>query len=220
MSLYILDTQGVQLYIEVLDADSSPATAPDELVDILMIDLNQTTLGAVPQRQNYTGVFNFVTMDLSVATLCAGNFQPPDCIQCNPGFTGANCEVNINECAGVNCSGNGVCVDGINSFSCNCTQGFAGQLCNVLDGNDCLPNPCGANGQCVDGINSFSCECSEGFTGRLCDVLADFLNDCSSNPCGLNGQCVDGLSNYTCLCSPGYSGPQCTQGMLYYKIII
>ena len=32
--------QGVQLYIEILDADLSPATAPDELVDIMLIDLN------------------------------------------------------------------------------------------------------------------------------------------------------------------------------------
>ena len=205
--------QGVQLYIEILDADLSPATAPDELVDIVLIDLDQTSLGAIPQRQNYTGVFNFVTMDLSVTTLCAGNRQPPDYIQCVPGFTGRNCNGNVNKCTGVNCSGNGVCINGINSFSCDYNAGFAGHLYDIVDGNDCLPNPCGINGQCVDGINSFSCDCSSGFSGRLCNVVVDFLDDCSSSPCGLNGHCMDGLDNYTCLCSPGYSGPHCTQGI-------
>ena len=134
----------------------------------MLIDLNQATFGAAPQRQNYTGVFNFVTMDLSVAALCAGNRQPPDCIQCIPGFTGRSCNVNINDCAGVNCSGNGVCVDGINSFSCNCDFGFAGRLCNIADDNDCLPNPCGLNGQCVDGLNNYTCQCSPGYSGPQC----------------------------------------------------
>lgn len=107
----------------------SPATAPDEIVDIILIDLSRETIGEAPQRRTYSGVFSFVTMDVAVSVRCAGNFQEPDCIQCDLGFTGADCEVNINECAGVNCSGNGVCVDGINSFTCDCDAGFRGTLC-------------------------------------------------------------------------------------------
>ena len=39
---------------------------------------------------------------------------------CDPGFTGELCQTNIDDCVGVTCSGNGVCVDGVNSFTCQC----------------------------------------------------------------------------------------------------
>ena len=55
------------------------------------------------------GMFGFVTiMDLSITVLCAENFEGPDCTECVPGFIGTDCQVD--DCIGVNCSGNGVCV--------------------------------------------------------------------------------------------------------------
>ena len=50
---------------------------------------------------------------------------------CDPDFTGMECEVNIDDCVGVNCSGNGQCVDEINSFSCNCNDSYTGPLCDT-----------------------------------------------------------------------------------------
>ena len=118
----------------MIDADFTPRSAPNELVDVILIDLGPSAIIAdsPSMRRNYTGVFHFVTMDLSVSPLCASNRQPPDCTQCVPGFTGDNCDVSINidDCAGVNCSGNGVCIDGIDSFTCLCDPGFTGRLCN------------------------------------------------------------------------------------------
>ena len=38
---------------------------------------------------------------------------------CNAGYSGTDCETNINECAGQSCSNHGSCVDGINKYSCN-----------------------------------------------------------------------------------------------------
>jgi hypothetical protein len=88
---------------------------------------------------------------------------------CDLGFIGGRCQTNIDDCAGVNCSGNGLCVDGINSFSCDCSAGFEGQLCNLqrLTSNNCSSsvNPCdGPNGPCEDGPNSinYTCQCSPG----------------------------------------------------------
>ena len=52
---------------------------------------------------------------------------------CDPGFTGAECEDNINECIdpGVNCSDNGQCVDEFGSYSCNCSAGYNGTDCEI-----------------------------------------------------------------------------------------
>ena len=50
---------------------------------------------------------------------------------CEPGYTGTDCETNIDDCVNRNCSGNGVCVDGVNSFSCECVSGFTGEMCNT-----------------------------------------------------------------------------------------
>lgn len=92
---------------------------------------------------------------------------------CDPGFTGQRCQTNIDDCVGVSCSGNGICIDGINSFSCDCRAGFEGQLCNVLSltsDNCSSANPCdGSSGPCDDGLNSsnYTCQCSPCSQGKL-----------------------------------------------------
>ena len=35
---------------------------------------------------------------------------------CVPGYKGAMCEVDINECEGINCQNNGVCLDLVNQY--------------------------------------------------------------------------------------------------------
>ena len=98
-------------------------------MDAVAID-HSLAVGQATQRQNHTGVFGFVTIDLSITVLCAQNFQGADCTQCTPpGFTGPDCN-EIDDCVGVSC-GNGECVDGINSFSCACDPGFTGELCQT-----------------------------------------------------------------------------------------
>ena len=66
----------------------------------------------------------------------------------------------------MNCSGNGICVDGISKFTCDCSSGFTGELCET-NINDCIEVNCSGNGTCVDGITNFTCDCSPSFTGDL-----------------------------------------------------
>ena len=40
-----------------------------------------------------------------------------------------SCETDIDDCAGEPCYNNATCVDGVNSFSCNCSEGYVGGLC-------------------------------------------------------------------------------------------
>ncbi|XP_065194277.1 uncharacterized protein LOC135825598 isoform X2 [Sycon ciliatum] len=77
--------------------------------------------------------------------LCAGAFDPcnteGECAfntdsrsymcQCQPGRTGHYCEDEIDECGSEPCQNGGRCVDAFNSFSCNCSVGYEGDLCQT-----------------------------------------------------------------------------------------
>ena len=89
-------------------------------------------MGEATLRRSYTGEYGFITMELSISVLCVQNFEGSDCSQCVTGLTGTNCDTEIDNCVGVTCSGNGQCVDGINSFSCDCDPGFVGDFCEDI----------------------------------------------------------------------------------------
>ena len=195
--------QGVQLFIDIIDRDPGN----DDLIDILLIDHSLTVGESL--RETYMGMYEFITMDLNITVLCAENFEGADCTECVPGFTGTDCQVD--DCVGVNCSGNGVCMDGINSFFCNCSAGYSGSECE-MNIDDCLSSPCASTGQCVDRVDSFTCSCEPGYTGQLCETNID---DCEGVDCSGNGQCLDQVNSFTCECDPGYTGLLCdkTKGM-------
>jgi len=75
--------------------------------------------------------------------------------------------LDINDCASSPCMNNGVCHDGLNSFSCSCQSGYSGVTCQT-DINECESNPCMNNGICSDGIGSFTCSCQDGTSGINC----------------------------------------------------
>ena len=52
--------------------------------------------------------------------------------QCAPGFSGTNCDVNVDECVGSPCLNGGTCMDGVNQYTCQCAQGFDGANCDVM----------------------------------------------------------------------------------------
>jgi hypothetical protein len=50
---------------------------------------------------------------------------------CQPGYTGTNCQTNINECSPNPCQNGGSCTDGVNSYTCNCVGGYTGTNCQT-----------------------------------------------------------------------------------------
>ena len=125
---------------------------------------------------------------------------------CPSGFTGAACEINIDDCPPSVCANGGSCVDGVNAFSCTCSQSFTGEFCeeNV---NECLSEPCLNLGQCVDGVGGYTCSCVAGFTDLDCGVD---INECTSSPCLNGGTCEDHSGFFACQCLPGYSTNDCS----------
>lgn len=125
--------------------------------------------------------------------------------QCRAGFTGAHCEMNINDCESNPCLNSGSCIDEINSFRCLCVPGFVGELCQ-LNVDDCLMKPCANGGVCSDRINDYTCTCPPGYTSKDCSVNVD---DCASRPCLNGGTCRDLVGEFECACKQHFYGSRC-----------
>jgi surface protein len=109
--------------------------------------------------------------------------------ECNAGFTGVQCESDVNECSSSPCGNGGTCSDGVNGYTCVCAPGFTGTQCES-DFNECSSSPCGNGGTCSDGVNGYTCVCAPGFTGTQCELSA-----CSSSPCRFGAVCSVGSSS-------------------------
>ena len=73
--------------------------------------------------------------------------------ECVAGFTGRNCEINIDECQTAPCNNNGTCIDQVNGYRCNCLQGFSDFNCST-NIDDCNSTLCSNGGDELI-INSF-----------------------------------------------------------------
>ncbi|XP_077977061.1 putative neural-cadherin 2 [Glandiceps talaboti] len=114
----------------------------------------------------------------------------------------------IDHCEDDQCLNGAYCENGKASFTCNCTEGYLGDLCQYqsMCYND---NPCMYGGTCMDdGPFEYKCHCPTGLMGSTCTEL----DRCASTPgpCMNGGQCETiGDNQYRCICSYGYKGDNC-----------
>ena len=227
----ILLMQGAQLYITVFDFDSNE----DDLIvryrfDLSLsmesarlfsstepaITLNATELCAPFYSGSTCEMFNHCDSNAVTCSdqgTCTNDLDSYTCV-CNAGYTGADCDVDIDECLLMErvCSGHGNCSHGIASFTCSCYLGYTGQRCGT-DTDECDGINCSGNGRCVDMVNMFLCDCEPGYTGADCETNID---DCVNRNCSGNGVCVDGVNSFSCECVSGFTGEMCsveTQGI-------
>ncbi|KAM6981316.1 protocadherin Fat 4 [Aplochiton taeniatus] len=152
------------------------------------------------------GVAAAMATEESIPIILVSN-QPlaPYACSCRPGYDGALCQTDIDECLPSPCHNGGTCANLVGGFSCSCPQGFTGTACE-RDVNECVSNPCKNGALCQNFPGGFNCLCKSGFTGRTCDSV---INHCECNPCFNGGSCQNRLEGYFCHCPFGVFGKHC-----------
>ncbi|CAH7022059.1 Fbn2 [Phodopus roborovskii] len=129
-----------------------------------------------------------------------------------PGFTfdiHTGKAVDIDECKEIpGICANGVCINQIGSFRCECPTGFSYNdlllVCEDIDECSNGDNLCQRNADCINSPGSYRCECAAGFKLSPNGACVD-RNECLEIPnvCS-HGLCVDLQGSYQCICNNGF----------------
>ncbi|TKR93117.1 hypothetical protein L596_007633 [Steinernema carpocapsae] len=102
--------------------------------------------------------------------------------ECQPGYTGVFCEIDIDDCNPNPCLNGGTCTDKVNAFECSCVTGTTPPICEDSEFgtiDDCKSNVAGRKTKCnekdkeavcTDRVNTFTCNCSKDWVKENCTM--------------------------------------------------
>ncbi|XP_069110342.1 uncharacterized protein [Argopecten irradians] len=126
------------------------------------------------------------------------------------------------DCTTDACNG-GTCIDGLNTYSCECPIGLKGDHCGI-NIDDCTDNVCENNSTCVDGVGGYTCYCDVNFKGELCEVaVVDGEWSVWSNWTTCSTTCGEGTTSRVRLCNsptPDNGGRDCPGDAIEYDTCI
>ncbi|XP_052696969.1 uncharacterized protein LOC128175386 isoform X6 [Crassostrea angulata] len=129
---------------------------------------------------------------------------------CMPGWTGTNCNQDIDECSANRsiCGTDKICHNTQGSFQCECRQGYQKVQDDCRDINECenagLHNCSSLTSECKNRDGGFSCQCRTGYIQRNVYECEDF-DECESNVDGCSQICINVNGSYDCDCYFGFS---------------
>ncbi|KAH9523896.1 hypothetical protein Btru_047344, partial [Bulinus truncatus] len=132
---------------------------------------------------------------------------------CKPGWTGADCSVDTDECQEnpLSCPDYAVCHNTVGSFECKCKEGLTktADKCVACKNNTYGPD-CSRNCNCVQN-NTLSCDTRTGdctclplWKGKNCSIDSDVCTVYSTNECQKNANCTNTAQGYRCRCSQNH----------------
>lgn len=133
---------------------------------------------------------------------CTNTGQGSYTCSCRPGYTGATCEDEVDECGPSPCRNGGSCTvsPGARAWAPVRTRAPGGFCGAAFWSFSTVPVT-------QDLENGFSCTCAPGFYGSVCELSA---MACADGPCFNGGRCSDNPEGgYTCRCPAGFSGFNC-----------
>ncbi|TRY60562.1 hypothetical protein DNTS_026975 [Danionella cerebrum] len=137
---------------------------------------------------------------------CLDQFNSFRC-ECSPGWTGVECQENIDECSMMPCV-HGVCRDLAGDYECQCPVGYRGKNCQE-EVDECWEHQCRNGGSCVPSLNRYKCVCLENFTGPFCQWRFPPRECAVDLECENGGVCFEGWWGANCTCRPGFTGYRC-----------
>ncbi|KAI8516124.1 hypothetical protein Bbelb_069370 [Branchiostoma belcheri] len=122
-----------------------------------------------------------------------------------PGYTGDECETEIDECQSNPCVNGGTCIDLVNGYNCTCTEEYTGVHCDVEVDDKCAAlDPCFPGVSCVnlqDG--GYLCgRCPSGYFGNGFECKD--TDECESDDHGCQHGCNNLPGTYECTCPDGF----------------
>ncbi|KAG8515122.1 Protein crumbs-1, partial [Galemys pyrenaicus] len=145
--------------------------------------VNSYSCFSVPGYQAGTVTWRWINNEAT----CLSEIGRYTCI-CPLGYSGINCELEVDECWSQSCLHGATCQDTVGADLCGCAPGFLGDRCK-LNIDECASQPCLSGGLCQDGANIYSCDFTgSGFTGTHCETLMPLR---WSKPCHNNAPCED-----------------------------